>query len=64
MATKQPGYDIVVTTAVELLGVGLFGILAGMSDEMGSIMIVIMWGFVIGWLLVNYAALGKLVGNL
>lgn len=49
----QQGHDIVTTTAVELIGVALFGILAGVSDDMGSIVVVLMWGFLLGWLLIN-----------
>lgn len=62
MATKaQPGHDIVVTTAVELVGVGLFGILAGVSDDMGTVMVVIMWGILLGWLLTHTTDLGNMV---
>lgn len=64
MATQQTGHDIVTTTAIELIGVALFGILAGISDDMGSVMVVIMWGILLGWLLLNTAELGNLVKGL
>jgi hypothetical protein len=60
----QPGYDVVVTTAFELIGVGLMALLAGASDEMGTIVVIAMVGFLIGWLLLNSGTLSKWVGNL
>lgn len=53
MATKQAGHDLVDTTAVQLLGVGLFTILAGANDDLGDVMVVIMWGIFLGWLLIH-----------
>jgi len=61
---KQPGSDIVITTAIELLGVGVFTILAGISDDMGAVMVVIMWGIVLGWFLLHTAEFQKIVGSL
>jgi hypothetical protein len=60
----QPGYDVVVTTAFELIGVGLMALLAGASDQMGTIIVILMVGFLIGWLLLNTGTLTKWVGNL
>lgn len=60
MATKrQPGNDIVVTTAFELIGISLLALLAGTSKQMGHIVIIVMVGFMLGWLLFNS---GKLEG--
>lgn len=50
---KQPGYDIVVTSTVELIGVGLLTLLAGSSPQMGKIAVIVMVGFLLGWLLIN-----------
>lgn len=61
---KQPGNDIVITTAIELLGVGVFTILAGISDDMGQVMVVIMWGIVLGWFLLHTSEFAKMVGSL
>jgi hypothetical protein len=62
MATKaQPGFDIVSVTLIELVGVALFAILAGMSDNMGKVMLVIMWGIVLGWALLHVSELSSLV---
>jgi hypothetical protein len=47
------GSDIIVTTAFELIGVGLLALLASTSDQMGTVVIIVMIGFVIGWLLVH-----------
>lgn len=60
----QPGWDITTTTLVSLLGVALFTILAGMSDDMGDLMVVIMWGLVLGWGLMNANELGIMVKHL
>lgn len=60
---SQPGYDVVVTTAFELIGVGLLTLLAGTSDNMGSVVIIVMAGFVIGWLILNSSTLDKWVKN-
>lgn len=59
----QPGYDVVVTTAFELIGIGLLALLAGVSDNMGKIVIIVMSGFLIGWLLLNTGVLEKYLGN-
>jgi hypothetical protein len=57
MATKkparQPGNEIIVTLTVELLGVGLLTLLAGVNKQMGNIVTIIMVGFLLGWLLIN-----------
>ena len=64
-ATKsQPGHDLVTVTFVQLLGVAVFTMMAGISDDMGSVMVVIMWGIFLGWLLVNTSELQKMVGAL
>jgi hypothetical protein len=61
---KPEGYDIVVSTAFELIGVSLLALLAGVSDGMGSVVVLVMVGFLLGWLLINSATLGKWVKNL
>jgi hypothetical protein len=60
MAAKpkaQPGHDIVVTTAFELIGISLLALLAGTSKQMGNIVIIVMVGFLLGWLLFNSGTL-------
>lgn len=52
-ATTQTGHSIVVTTTVELIGVAAFTALAGMDDDLGKVLVVIMWGVTLGWLLLN-----------
>lgn len=61
---QQSGYDVVVTTAFELIGVGLLTLIAGISDQMGKIVVIVMVGFLIGWLLLNTSTLAGWVGNL
>ena len=64
MAGKaQPGNDIIVTMTVELIGVGLLTLLAGVNKQIGSIAVIIMVGFLLGWLLINSQSLQKWVGK-
>jgi len=63
-AKQQTGNDIVAVTAIELLGVAVFGVMAGMSEGMGTIMVVIMWGLLLGWALLHTTELGDMVKNL
>jgi hypothetical protein len=60
-SNPQPGFDIVSVTLIELVGVALFAILAGMSDDMGKIVLIIMWGIVLGWALLHVSELQTLV---
>jgi hypothetical protein len=53
----QPGKDIVVTLTVELLGVGLLTLLAGVNKQLGTIVVIVMVGFLLGWLLANTSEL-------
>jgi uncharacterized membrane protein len=62
-AKAQTGNDVVVTTAVELIGVALLSLLAGANNNLGSVIVLIMAGFLIGWLLMNTAKLQKIVGK-
>jgi uncharacterized membrane protein len=65
MAAKkaQTGNDVVVTTAVELIGVSLLALLAGANNNLGSVIVIIMVGFLIGWLLINTSKLQSLVAK-
>jgi hypothetical protein len=56
MAT-QTGNDIVVTTAVELIGVGLLALLASVNDQVGTIIVIFMVGILIGWMLLHTSQL-------
>ena len=38
-------------------------LLAGASDNMGSIVVIVMVGFLIGWLILNTGTLAKWVSN-
>lgn len=60
---KQPGADIVVTLTVELLGVGLLTLLAGVNKQLGSIVVLVMVGFLLGWLFINATELQKWIGK-
>ena len=58
---KQPGNDLITVTAVQLVGVAAFTMLAGISDDMGTVMVVIMWGIFLGWMLIHTTELGTMV---
>jgi len=53
----QPGNDIVVTSAFELIGIAALTLLAGVNPQLGSIMVIIMVGFLLGWLLIHSSEL-------
>lgn len=61
MATDQTGRNLVTTTFAELVGIALFAILGGMSDDMGRLMLILMWGFVLGWCLLHTSQLASMV---
>jgi hypothetical protein len=62
-AKKQPGADIVVTLTVELLGVGLLTILAGVNPQLGKVVVIVMVGFLLGWLMINAQTLQGWIGK-
>lgn len=69
MATKQnpaagSGHDIVTKLAVEMIGVAAFALLAGISPQMGSVMVTIMAGIMLAWALIHLQQLQNLVGKL
>jgi hypothetical protein len=67
MMAKQPvqqGHDVVSTTIVSVIGIAVFAVLAGVNDDMGTVMTVIMWGIVLGWFLLNVDAFNKILGPL
>lgn len=67
MATAKPksapGSDIVVTMTVELIGVGLLTLLAGVNKGLGSVVVIVMVGFLFVWLLINTPNLQKWIGK-
>jgi hypothetical protein len=56
----QAGNDIVVTTAVELIGVGLLALLASANDQVGGVIVIFMVGILLIWLITHTAQLQKL----
>jgi hypothetical protein len=57
----QAGHDIVTTTTVQLIGVAVFTLMAGINDDMGSVVVVIMWGIALGWFLLHTTDFAKMV---
>lgn len=62
--STQPGHDLLDTTAVQLIGVAVFTLLAGVSDDMGSVVVVIMWGIALGWFLLHTTDFANMVKDL
>jgi uncharacterized membrane protein len=60
-AKTQTGNDVVITTTVELIGVALLSLLAGANNNLGSVIVIVMVGFLIGWLLMNSSELTKII---
>lgn len=58
---SQAGHNVSVTVAVELIGIAVLGVLAGTSDDMGNVIVIIMWGILLGWLLIHYSQLASWV---
>lgn len=50
--------------AVEMIGVAAFALLAGISPQMGSVMVTIMAGIMLAWALIHLQQLQNLVGKL
>jgi hypothetical protein len=67
MATKPKapatGEDVIIKTIIELLGVGLLALIAGISDEVGNVMVVIMAGIMLIWLMTHSQQLQSIVGK-
>jgi hypothetical protein len=61
--TKPAGSDIVVTLTVELIGVGIMALLAGVNKGLGSVVVVVMVGFLFVWVLINTTDLQKWIGK-
>lgn len=61
--TKPAGSDIVVTLTVELIGVGIMALLAGVNKGLGSVVVVVMVGFLFVWVLLNTTDLQKWIGK-
>lgn len=62
MAEKpQQGHDIISTTFIELVAVALFAIFAGMNDDAGKMLLVIMWGIMLLWLITHTSQLSSMV---
>jgi hypothetical protein len=53
----QTGNEIIVTTAVELIGVGLLALLASANDQLGGIIVIFMAGILLLWLISHVSEL-------
>jgi hypothetical protein len=63
-AKSEPIHNIIVTVAIELIGVGLLALLAGISDEIGRIIVIIMVGIAIVWALSHTSLLSDMTSKL
>lgn len=50
-------HSIVITVAVELIGVSILAILASLNDKLGKVIVVIMVGFAFAWALYHTSEL-------
>jgi hypothetical protein len=48
---------------VELIGVGIMALLAGVNKGLGSVVVVVMVGFLFVWVLINTTDLQKWIGK-
>ena len=62
--TTQPGHSLVVQTTVSLIGLIAFTALAGMNDELGAVLVVFMWGILLGWFLLHVDTFKGWVGKI
>jgi hypothetical protein len=60
--TATPQHSTFLALGVELLGVGFFTLLAGISDDAGKVMVTLMAGFWLIYLVTNGPLISKL-GN-
>ena len=60
-ASTPTAHSIVVQTTIELIGVGLMAIFAGINDGLGKVMLTIMVAFFVIWLIVNVAEFENIV---
>lgn len=62
--SRNPGEEALLTLGLELLGVGLFTLLAGASDDVGTIMIIFMVGLWLIYLIGNSKIIAGLESGL
>jgi hypothetical protein len=60
---RTPAQDIVVTTTFGLIGVALLSLLAGVSDRVGRVIVILMVGFALVWAMANTAFMEKFLGK-
>lgn len=61
---KKPQHDALITVLIQLLGVGTFALIAGVSEEMGKIVVIIMAGIMIVWAFTHADLMKGLVNKL
>lgn len=64
LTQPNTGHDVVVTVTVELVGVALLAILAGMSDGLGKVIVALMAGFFFVFIITNVATLKGITGSI
>lgn len=52
---------MVTSLFAELVALAIFTALAGMNDQLGKVFLILMWGFVLGWMLLHTAQFAKMV---
>ena len=65
MTTKpNPGHSIVMTMAIELIGIGLMAALAETGPNAGRAMVALMAGFMLIWFLTNVEYFSSIIGKM
>lgn len=55
--------DVIIEGIVQLLGVGVLALLAGISDDVGHIIVVIMAGIMLMWMMTHTEQLKAIIGK-
>ena len=61
-SSSQPGHNVVIVTAVELIGILIMYAVAE-NERVGKAIAVFMWAVLLGWLLANYSTLSTWVNK-
>jgi hypothetical protein len=62
-ASKTPQHDALLSLFTQLTGVSMFALIAGISDEVGSMMVVVMVGIAIYWAISHVGTLSTIAGK-
>lgn len=61
--SKAPQHDALIGIFVQLTAVGFFALIAGISDEAGSLMVTMMVGIAVYWAITHTSQLATIAGK-